>query len=1006
MKLRLSAAGLLAGILLVPISIQTLVAAPIAPKVTATEDALVLRLDFPVPTLEAGERGVEPKLAGLPSYSAEPGHPRLPLARFTVVLPPGKDVRGVEVTGTSGRMAGTHRFAWGQKPRPIGSPPVFDTPADPEIYESDQPYPAVPAWIEGGGFFRGYHVVSVAVHPVQVQPLSGYAVAWSGMTVRLNLETTGAAAAMPPRGLASDLNALASLAVNPEAGYSYGAPQSSSFAEKPYMIVTTEAFAPYFQRLLDHRAESGMAGDIVTMEWVEANHTGVDRAEKLRNAIAEAYQNHGTTFVLLGGDDEADDGTLLIPTRHCAQSDNTPSDYYFGALDGNWNDDGDGQYCEAGEIDYYTEVHIGRATVDTPAEIDGWIDKVLAYESGLNEDRRTDLVWIGESLDSSTWGGDSKDVTADLIPQDEFIFEYLYERIGTFNKSNVIQSLNRGPHLVNHLGHSNESYVMGLNISDVEGLVNETPFFSYSQGCYAGAFDQGVSGNTEAISEHFLTTQHAAFAVVMNGRYGWYSPGSVWGPSQYFDHEFYDAMFTEGLRTLGEANDDSRMDNAGSAQSNSTMRYCFLETNLHGDPATPVQIKGAMVRYLSHRIVDEEPEYGNCNGFAEPGETVQIGVTLQNHDYYDDATDVSAVLTSATPGVTVHDGWAGWADLAPQQSAENSTHHFTASFDVSCGDRATFQLEIRYDGGKSGISVFEFILGDEHEWDVLVDDFESDLGWTAGGTAVTGAFERADPHGVSSSGAGAVQPEDDATEGGTICWVTYNPETGSGFVPGDGDVDRGTVYLESPVFDGTGEGALLLNFSRWFHRSAVGPLDHGHYEASVSNDGGSNWTVLEHLETSATSWVTRAIDLASVIQPTNDMMLHFEARETRRVDGDPLVELLVDDVRLYRYAVYCDGFYPDETLPPNPVGDSLLVERSGDDVVLHWTAPAEDPEHDAARFYPVHRSESPTGGFGQVGDPTECCMHDVNSESPVGVVLYYVVSSRNEAGTSGEEPSP
>jgi hypothetical protein len=155
------------------------------------------------------------------------------------------------------------------------------------------------------------------------------------------------------------------------------------------------------------------------MEWIEETYAGRDRAEKLRAAIRDAHESRGTSFVLLGGDDVDDAGTPLVPVRHCRPSDDTPSDHCFGALDGDWDTDGDGTFCEDHEVDDFTEVHIGRATIDTAEEAERWIGELVRYEAGLPEVRRTDLVFMGEKLDDATYGDDAMEETAALIDEDE-----------------------------------------------------------------------------------------------------------------------------------------------------------------------------------------------------------------------------------------------------------------------------------------------------------------------------------------------------------------------------------------------------------------------------------------------------------------------------------------------------------------------------------------------------------------------------------------------------------
>lgn len=984
----------------------SLAASAAPPRVTVSQDAIVVHLSFPAPTFDAVADGVVPRLPGLLSEAAAPGHPRIPLQTVTLVLPPRTEVTGIAVDGAPREVAGRFRIAWGHEPRPIGQPPIRPTDPDRAIYGSDAIYPESPVSIARHGWFRGYRLVALAVRPVQVRAASGRVLAWSDMELRLGLGPAGASAVptAPPRGLAADVDAVSKLALNPETCFSYPESLASGEPDRPYLIVTTEALRPAFQRLLDHRRAHGREGSILTMEEVLASHPGRDGSEKLRNAIAEAYRDRGTTFVLLGGDDVDDAGNEIVPVRHCAGMDHMATDWYLAALDGDFDANGNGQFCETDEIDFYAEVHVGRATVDTPQEASRWIDKVLAFEHGLPEERRTDLVFMGENLDSSTWGEDCKEDIANLIPQPSYSIDRLYARAENFSGARVVESLNRGPNMTNHLGHAGSDYVMGIGIGDVEALRNPSPFFSYSQGCYAGAFDQEVSGNNEAISEHFLTAANGAVAVIMNSRYGWYCVGWPFCLSAVLDKDFYNALYGQGLATLGEANDDSRHDSAPTAMTDGTMLYCFLETNLHGDPATPAQLRRNVVRHVAHRVIETELAYGNADGIPDPGETVEIAVTLKN-DGADTASGVEAHLTSSMAGVTVRDGWAAWDDLAAGASSENRMHPFTATLDLACGSQASFRLEVRHDG-VTDISVFTIPVGNRTDTDVLVDDFETDRGWITGGNASAGKFVRQDPNGTSDATVGPVQAGDDATENGAVCWVTGNPAIPSGGEPRSGDVDGGNTFIRSPIFDGTGPGRLIVQFARWFHRTGVATLNTGYALARVTTDNGSTWTDVERWESNLSAWTRRELDLSAFVTPSTQMALRFEAVEGRRQPGDPLVELLIDDVRAYRRSVACSSSSSPDAKAPNPVGAALRAERHGEDVVLRWTSPPADADHDPARFFPVYRSSSPGGGYAVLHEPTEPTLHDAGAAGATAADAYYLVSARNAAGDSGESPIP
>jgi len=177
------------------------------------------------------------------------------------------------------------------------------------------------------------------------------------------------------------------------------------------------------------------------------------------------------------------------------------------------------------------------------------------------------VLMVGEFLwdDPDTWGGDYMDemingsnahYTTVGIPSSEYTIDTLYDRDWpghNWPKSEIISRINTGARIINHLGHSGYSYNMKMGNSDVSFLSNSDPCFVYSQGCMAGGFD-----NDDCIAEYFtVKTDKAAFAVIMNARYGWGVKGSTDGPSQHFHRQFWDAILGESIPEIGKANHDS-----------------------------------------------------------------------------------------------------------------------------------------------------------------------------------------------------------------------------------------------------------------------------------------------------------------------------------------------------------------------------------------------------------------------------------------------------------------
>lgn len=247
-------------------------------------------------------------------------------------------------------------------------------------------------------------------------------------------------------------------------------------------------------------------------------------------------------------------------------------------------------------------------------------------------------------LAGETWGGDYKDEIKDGSSNygystegfpDVYNKHTLYDRDYSghdWPKSETVDIINSDVHVINHLGHSGVDYVMKMDNDDVDALTNSEYFFGYSQGCYAGSFDNRDApppygfGNylpCDCIAEHLVANSTGAFAFIANSRYGWGEKNSTNGPSQYYDRQFWDAIFGEHILNLGRANQDSKEDNVGHISSN-VMRFCYYEINLLGDPETP--FFDLRPRY-EHDIAVTDMSIPQK---TEPGVSIVVQATVRN----------------------------------------------------------------------------------------------------------------------------------------------------------------------------------------------------------------------------------------------------------------------------------------------------------------------------------------------------------------------------------------
>ena len=181
---------------------------------------------------------------------------------------------------------------------------------------------------------------------------------------------------------------------------------------------------------------------------------------------------------------------------------------------------------------------------------------------------------------------------------------------------------------------------------------------------------------------------------------------------------------------------------------------------------------------------------------------------------------------------------------------------------------------------------------------LFADDFEVDRGFTVGDVgddASTGVWVRVDPNGTWS-GSTPVQPEDDHTPTGTVCWVTGNASAGSS--QGANDVDGGKTTIVSPEFDFFGLPNAHVRYHRWSTNDTGAEPGLDEWRVDASSDGGVTWVNLEATTESDRTWRFVEHDLAGVINFTSYIKFRFVASDE---DGGSIVEAGVDDFAVVVY---------------------------------------------------------------------------------------------------------
>lgn len=354
----------------------------------------------------------------------------------------------------------------------------------------------------------------------------------------------------------------------------------------------------------------GLKAKIVTLDDLEKER-GRDLQEKIRNGIIKEYKKYGLKYLLLVGDEKE------IPSRKMYAKilgyngswqvieGNIPADIYYSCLDGNFNSNGNSKFGEptdgpnGGDVDFMCELTVGRFPVENSRELEHVIFKTVSHYQN-NENRPKNLLLLGEKLFSELglWGGDYMNQLIGETEDHNFIthgfnqswkIDKLYERETSWSGRTVKKYVKSNNYLmINHLGHSNDTYTMKIYSWFFSGFENHNPFFLYTQGCFAGNF-----ASNDSIVEDFVLHSKGAVAAVANSHYGLgpedpdpdstVTPGASQILNRYFVHYLSNPELGKGLG-LGYYHQKSKEEIIPYINSPEA-RWVTFVANYLGDPA-------------------------------------------------------------------------------------------------------------------------------------------------------------------------------------------------------------------------------------------------------------------------------------------------------------------------------------------------------------------------------------------------------------------------------------
>ena len=885
-----------------------------------------------------GESYTSLAMPGSITLGERAGMPALPVHYTQILLPPGKTVAKITVTGTAQDctpdnvdLRSNPIFAY-QNPVPIGSAPQEELYFDESVYGSADPTPATNYRGANTGFCRGYAIFSIGLHPLRYAPASGTLSYYPEMILEIELADTGEINPFLRPGKTSDAEWVGNLVRNPSAIKDYSSLPFNR-AEYPgglcdpaddydYVIITTtqnsldywatNPSTPYNwdSLMAKHTALDGFACTLVTVQDImaESDYENSDplfndTEARVREFCRDAYQDWGIDYVMIGADAE------WIPAREMdyQYEYNVDSDIYWNHLDNTFNDDHDSYWGESGDtgFDLYAEMFIGRVTCDVPQDVSNWLNKSFYYVDAVDKDYLDNAAFYGGNTGWSCQGDDFIDYSA-IYGCDQWLgpdpwnndppypswlgFQYGFE---TWNLENpgceydmTCMWTAEPPNAGGWMGGSESAAITGFrnDISDdkvalISGIAHANEYMSLD--VYYDDWEDLYHNSVP-----FFIHDYGCHCGDMDAA----DDGVLHSMLFHSDTELaFGCVYNTGY---GWGN----FDNTGSSsalQQKSFWDYMFDVANNSGSVLNWQTGKAmAYARDLMAPLIDEDPSYGTWRGiiqscllFGDPGQVIKPPV-------------MPTLIYNFPAGLP-----EGFHPPGPTTDV---------TLEIREGEEqlipGSAYMHYRFDPNDNYTSVQLVSLGN--------DLFEAQLPNTAPGDEPEFYFS-AEGNGGSTVYSPPFAPL--ATYSFTVCmvrtffeddfesdrnwkvtniavqageWVRdvpigngnygdpVNDADGSGhcFITGNDssydDVDGGPTWLTSPAFD-LSSGDAEVSFYSWFYN------DDGDdpFTVSVSNDNGANWAAVDSTMGGEGGWIQKSFRVADFVTPSSQVKVRFATKD-------------------------------------------------------------------------------------------------------------------------------
>jgi hypothetical protein len=375
-------------------------------------------------SFETQPDGMELLLIDGYSVSGLPGDPALPSRSINYALPPDADPESLVVKIVSSskvELDGTHTISPAAPPYTYSEGQTLQdwgpnkaniiNGKNIQVYNTDAYYPNPVVTLNASGIARQWRYITINYTPVEYNPVTGKVILNTDAKLRIGFDRGASAASS---GI-TEAEAGQFFENFDEAQDWYPLASAQDYAASvinTYAIITTNTIRDNSTQLANFVANKTARGYSVRVV-TETDYAGLTgqspngTAEKIRQWLIYNYSALNIKYVLLIGNPNPSTGDvpmkMMWPMFQNASYRESPTDYFYADLTGNWNLDGDAYFGEfygdlgTGGIDLGPEVYVGRIPVYT--SVSGWaatLDSIL--QKTINYDTSTDTAWRRSAL--------------------------------------------------------------------------------------------------------------------------------------------------------------------------------------------------------------------------------------------------------------------------------------------------------------------------------------------------------------------------------------------------------------------------------------------------------------------------------------------------------------------------------------------------------------------------------------------------------------------------------